>query len=244
MEALPRSSAVARLAAGENMAARICRFQAFARSVGDAGLSDAFDEDALLSMAIGGDRAALHELLLEYYDVVTAHVARRLSKPIEGMPMREDIVQETFAQVIRDFEHFQRHGDQSFAAWLKKIAEHRIQDAIRRAERLKRGGGRQRIRAPIRPDQSSMADLVEQLSAGGHSPSSSAARHEAIAAVQAEIDALPADYGLAVRLRLLECRSLEETAAVMNRSPRAVQGLLDRAKKKMRDAIGRLSLYE
>ena len=129
-------------------------------------------------------------------------------------------------------------------AWLKRIVEHRIQDAVRRGARLKRGGGRQRIYAPIRPDQSSMADLVEQLSAGGHSPSSSAARHEAIAAVQAEIDALPADYGLAVRLRLLECRSLEETAAVMNRSPRAVQGLLDRAKKKMRDAIGRLSLYE
>ena len=41
----------------------------------------------------------------------------------------------------------------------------------------------------------------------------------------------------------LKCRTLEETAAVMNRSPRAVQGLLDRAKKKMRDAIGRLSLY-
>ena len=207
-------------------------------------MSDAFDEGELLSTAIAGDQAALHELLLEHYDGVTAHVARRLSKPIQGVTSREDIVQETFAQVIRDFKHFQPRSDQSFLAWLKKIAEHRVQDAIRRAERLKRGGGRQRIRAPIRPDKSSLADLVEQLSADGRSPSSSAARHEAIAAVQAEIEALPADYGLAVRLRLLECRSLEETATVMNRSPRAVQGLLDRAKKKMRDAIGRLSLYE
>lgn len=195
-------------------------------------------------MAIAGDRAALHELMLEHYDAVHAHVVRRLSLARQDATSCEDIVQETFAQVIRDLQQFQPHNDHSFLAWLKTIAEHRIQDAIRYAERVKRGGGRQRIRAPIRPDRSSMVDLVEELSAGSHSPSSSAARHEAIAAVQAEIDALPADYGRAVRLRLLEGRSLEETAAIMQRSPRAVQGLLDRAKKKMRDAIGSLSLYQ
>ena len=61
-------------------------------------MSDAFDEEKLLSMAIAGDRAALHELLLEHYDGVAAHVARRLSKPIQGVTSRDDIVQENFAQ--------------------------------------------------------------------------------------------------------------------------------------------------
>ena len=67
--------------------------------------------------------------------------------------------------------------------------------------------------------------------------------HEAVAALTDAIDALPDDNRQAVQLRLLEGKSLEETAEIMNRSPRAIQGLVDRAKKKMRATLGRLSNY-
>jgi RNA polymerase sigma-70 factor (ECF subfamily) len=70
------------------------------------------------------------------------------------------------------------------------------------------------------------------------------AGHEAVKAVRDAIRDLPEDYRQAVELRLLEGRSLEETAEAMNRSARAVQGLVDRAKRKMRAALVRLSLYE
>ncbi len=63
-------------------------------------------------------------------------------------------------------------------------------------------------------------------------------------AVQNTIAQLPEDYRHAVQLRLLEGRSLEEVAEAMDRTPRAVQGLIDRAKKKMRADLGRLSLYQ
>ena len=69
-------------------------------------------------------------------------------------------------------------------------------------------------------------------------------RHEAIEAVHEAIDALPEEYRQAVRLRFLEGKSLEEIAELMGRSPRAVQGLVDRAKEKMRATLGRLSVYE
>ena len=63
-------------------------------------------------------------------------------------------------------------------------------------------------------------------------------------AIQNAIAELPDEYRRAVQLMLLECKSLEETAQIMNRGPRAVQGLIDRAKKKMRAVLGRLSMYE
>lgn len=67
--------------------------------------------------------------------------------------------------------------------------------------------------------------------------------HEAVRAVLDAIDALPDDNQQAVQLRLLQGKSLQETAELMHRSPRAIQGLVDRAKRKMRAALGRLSNY-
>ena len=207
-------------------------------------MSDVVTDRELLAQAISGDRAALHELMLVHYQVLLRHIEHRIGPPLRGVVSAEDIIQQTFVEVIRDLEHFTPRTDQSFFAWLKKIAENRTRDAVKYQKCLKRGGNRRQVRTHALPQESSVADLVELLSAGSQTPSRSAARHDAVAAVQQTIDALPNDYREAVQLRLLMGKSLEEVAAIMDRSPRAVQGLVDRAKKKMRAALGRLSLYE
>ena len=122
-------------------------------------MPDAGNEQALLLAAIAGDRAALDELLLDHYEQVAAHVARRMPLAIQGAISSDDIVQETFVHVIRDVGNFRPHNDQSFLAWIKRIAEHRIHDATRYAERQKRGGGRQARREPgeIREDRQNPA---------------------------------------------------------------------------------------
>ncbi len=92
--------------------------------------------------------------------------------------------------------------------------------------------------------ESSLYDIVEMLSAASHTASRSVARHEAVQAVQDAIDELPSHYRQAVQLHLLEGKSLDEVASIMNRGPRAVQGLVDRAKKKLAAVLERLSRYE
>ena len=205
-------------------------------------MSDAATDPELLSKATMGDRVALHELLLSHYAQITEHLENRIPRRIQGEISAEDIVQQTFVQVLRHIHDFKPRTDHSFLAWLKKIAENSMQDTVRRLTREKRGGQRWRVSNDI--PESSVNDLVEMLSAGSHTPSRSVARHEAIAAVQQSIEALPDDYRQAVQLRLLDGKSLTETANIMNRSPRAVQGLVDRAKKTMRATLGRFSLYE
>ncbi len=136
-------------------------------------------------------------------------------------------------------------GDRvAILCWLTAIAENKIMDAVKGLQRQKRGGTRQRIRQVAATDSHSVAELVNLLSGGGHTPSRSVAGHEAVQAVQQAIGQLPEEYQQAVQLRLLEGKSLDETAQLMNRGPRAVQGLIDRAKKNMCAALGRLSIYE
>ena len=206
-------------------------------------MSDGPTEE-LVASAAAGNRTALDELLLVNYEPVTAHISRRLSSQYRNLIAVEDIVQQTFVHAIRDIRQFRPRSNGAFLSWLKRIAENRTMDAIRRLSREKNV-----VRTEVRPHancecDSPVRDLVELLSTGSNTPSRSAARHEAVAAIRHSLETLPQDYRQAVELRLLAGKSLQETATIMNRSDRAVQGLIDRAKKKMRAALGRLSLYE
>jgi RNA polymerase sigma factor (sigma-70 family) len=93
-------------------------------------------------------------------------------------------------------------------------------------------------------EESSLHDMVEMLSAASHTASRSAMRHEAVLAVADAIAELPPDYQRAVQLHLIDGKALQETATIMSRSARSVQGLIDRVKKKMRAALGCLSRYQ
>lgn len=186
---------------------------------------------------------AQQQLLLRHYDRLADHVARKIPARFQSMVSAEDVVHQTFLQVLRNISKFSLRSEHSLYAWIRTIADNRMTDAIRHLShepRANRPGGR--CGASI--DQSRAADLVDLLSAGGHTPSRSVARHEAVAAVQDAMNELPDHYLQAIELRMFEGKSLEETATIMQRSPRAVQGLVDRAKKKMRDVLDRLSLYE
>ena len=200
-------------------------------------------ESELVEKAVAGDRVAIQQLLMSHTSVLTRFAASRLPKSVRDVVDPEDIVQQTFAQAFRSISRYRQQEGASFLSWLTGIAENKIMDTVKGLQREKRGGNRQRVRH-VATESRSVADLVNLLSTGSHTPSRSVAGHEAVGAIQNAIAELPEEYRRAVQLRLLECKSLEETAQLMNRGPRAVQGLIDRAKKKMRAALGRLSMYE
>jgi RNA polymerase sigma-70 factor (ECF subfamily) len=195
----------------------------------------------LIAESVSGNRVSLQRLLLSQYIAIAQHVECRMPRQAEVPFDADDILQETVVRVIRHIGRCTANTEASFRAWLKKIAENCIQDEIRRAKSEKRGGKHTRAAPRASALESSIGDVVDLLSAGSHTPSRSAARHEAIAAVRMSIEALPTEYRRAVELRLLKGKSLDETAAVLGCSPRAVQGLVDRAKKKMRADLARLA---
>lgn len=206
-------------------------------------MTDTANARELVDRAVGGDRAALERLMLDHYGTLLRQVDQRLPKSLQSVVDAEDIVQLTYAQVFARIDQYEDRPDGSFLSWMQAIAENRLRDAIRAQRRKKRGGDRVRVSAAPVDKQSAAANLFDLLAASGNTPSRSVARREGIRAIQIVVAGLPDEHRQAVELRYFEGYSLEETAQRMGRSTGAVRGLLDRAKKKMREALERASRF-
>ncbi|MHB9048252.1 MAG: sigma-70 family RNA polymerase sigma factor [Pirellulales bacterium] len=206
-------------------------------------MSELESEHELIARAIRLDQAALERLLFHHYAPLARHVGSFLPAALQGVVSVEDVLQETFIHVFRDIGRFEPRAEGSFAGWLRNIADHRLHDMLRACTRKKRGGDRHRVLGLPHDAQGSVFDLDKWLSASGSTPSRHMARGEVVQAVQVAVAGLAEDYREVIRWRYLEGKSVEETAAIMGRSPGAVRGLADRAKEKIREALGRSSGY-
>jgi RNA polymerase sigma-70 factor (ECF subfamily) len=199
-------------------------------------------EGWLVERAITGDQAALERLLLTQYDQLERHIRLKLPQRLQSVQAVEDILQLSFMHAFRHIGRFQPRSDASFTDWLTRIADNRLMDAIREHDRQKRGGEMQRVEDRA-ADESRLVDLWQSLAAEEATASSMAARGEAIHALQVALAALPPDQHDAIRLHLLEGKSLEETAATMKRTPDAIRGLVFRGKQALHEALGRASRW-
>jgi RNA polymerase sigma-70 factor (ECF subfamily) len=200
-------------------------------------------DQELIREAIAGDRNALGQLLLQQYERLAACLEPQLPDDLRPVFSVEDILQQAFAQAFRDICQFTDRGEGSFFAWLKTVAEHRLRDAIKRQRRQKRGGGRRRVEHVDPASSSSAVQLIEILAADDTTASQVLAHHEAEQALRVALAALSEDQRSVVELRHLQKKSWSEIADTMGRSPAAVRSLEDRARKKLRDALGSLSRY-
>ena len=193
-------------------------------------------ERKLLAEAKDGKTEALETLLLECFDAIQRRLTPQIPRWARSLVDVEDLMQQTFAQAFRDFDSFSPRGPGSFLAWLRKIADHRLLDALRSLKRKKRGGDRRRIVAAA-TDESWRTDLMDMIADEGHRPSQIARRKEAIDALEEALTLLSDDQAEAFRLRHIEGLDLDEIGKRMGRSPDGARGVVQRARARLREIL-------
>jgi RNA polymerase sigma-70 factor (ECF subfamily) len=197
----------------------------------------------LIAMAKGGDRPALEQLLLTHAPLVSRHIARRFLPSLKRVVSPDDILQETLLQAFLGIGKFEQTSPESFCAWLKTIADMRLLDALKAQRRQKRGGQFKQVPDGRDSQTSWVIELIEQLPGDASTASRRMARGESVLAIQVGMAGLPGDQREAIRLHLLEDKSLDETAVALNRSTNAVRSLIHRGKQNLAEALGRASLW-
>lgn len=186
------------------------------------------DVRQLLQRARDGDEEALGELLQEHRPYLRLLALRVVEGPLAARLDPSDVIQQTLLSAIRDFPAFDGSQPREFLAWLVRIHERNLQDAVREhIVSQKRGIGREQA----------LAEATALLDGNISSPSARLLQGEQAVWLAQALESLPADQREAVRLRHLEGKSLAEMAEKMDRSERAVAALLNRGIVNLRKRI-------
>jgi len=193
----------------------------------------------LVERATAGDPDSLGELLARFGPRVEAHL--RIGRLWQTMLEPGDVMQVTYLEAFLQISSFRPEQFNQFEAWLARIAENNLRDAIRGLERQKQLPPSRRIAEPSASD--SCVGLYEQLAATSTTPSRLAARKDIERLMQAAIDRLPPDYATAIRLYDLEGRPMSDVMTTMKRSAGSVHMLRARAHERLGELLGSASAW-
>jgi RNA polymerase sigma-70 factor, ECF subfamily len=167
-----------------------------------------------MDAADGIDGEALHS----QYPEVFRYVSRRVP-PQEA----EDITMQVFAAALEALPQFR--GECSLSIWLLSIAHKKVVDALRR-----RAARRETLASELTSWETATDPMSEAIASSLEGPETALVRQEARRAMRHLVDQLNKDQREVLLLRYAEERSMAEIAAIMARSPAAVNSLLQRAR--------------
>ena len=197
--------------------------------------------DDILRKANTGDAEALAALLREVGPRVRERIAPKIGRQWAGLIEADDVMQVTYLETFVQFGRMTIKDEESFVAWLTKVAENNLCDAIRAFACAKRPDPRKRVTGSANDE--SFVGLVEVLGVTTTTPSRVAAEHEGVSIMNRALAGLPADYAKVVRLFDLECKPIEEVARELGRSTGACYMLRARAHDALREAMGTASQF-
>ncbi len=196
-------------------------------------------DQQLIKSAVQGDTASITALLERHGTTVERSL--QIGATWQSMIDSADVMQVTYLEAFLRIQSFDPDRGSSFEAWLRRIAENNLRDAIKGLSRKKQPPPKNRIKPGGLED--SLVGLYEMFSASISTPSQQVGRGEICRAVEAAITALPERYQKVVQLYDIEGRSIEEVASELKRSPGAVHMLRARAQDRLRELLGTPSMF-
>jgi RNA polymerase sigma factor (sigma-70 family) len=194
-----------------------------------AAAGTAATDDQLVAAIRDGSDEALEALFLRYKDRIGAYVRGIVSDQGKA----EDIVQETFISALRSLRSSQRPI--AFRPWIYQIARNACIDQLRRQKRA--------TEISLDSDAFNLQD-EGRISQSRPSTHSEVARREDMHALRQAFGGLPDSQHEALVMRELEGLSYTEIASRMNVSPAAVESMLFRARRGLKDEYDEISTGE
>ena len=198
-----------------------------------------FDPEQLLAEARGGRRESLGRALELNRTYLTLLARTQIDLHLQGRVDASDVVQETFLDACRDFDHFRGSSPGEWVAWLRKILIYNLARVVQRQVVAQKRSARREVSLEqhVAVMERSSGRIETALVGRSSSPSSQARRSERAARVADQLARLSSDYREVLVLRNLEGLAFSEVAQRMGRSAGAVRILWVRAVDQLRQLL-------
>ena len=185
------------------------------------------DERAVVERAMQGDKRAFERIYRYYAPVLFSYV---LVPMLGDKDDAHDCVRETFISANRALPRYEWRGD-SIYPWLKTLAKNKARDLLRASGRRQRLRGAFSHHLDVFGDREPATPIEEVVQ-----------RQSMRTRIEAILDTLNPRYSRVLRLRLLEDRSREECAELLEVKIGTLDVLLFRACKAFRAACEKRGL--
>ncbi len=169
-----------------------------------------FDGEERLVEAARWDAGAFRQLYNHYFPRVFAYVSYRVG----SAPDTEDLVSQTFMKVVEEIHRFEWRHDNSFAAWLFRIAHNLVSNYHRHNRRA---------------EETLPLDELPDIAASALLPDDLELRKETFAHLHKLVDALPERRREVITLKFFGGLNNREIARVLGIDERTVASNLCRA---------------
>ena len=176
-------------------------------------------DELTIARAQRGDMKAKRALVERYQRPVFALVSRLLRGRADS-GLVEDIAQETFLRVFRALPRFDRNGPARLSTWILTIASHRSIDELRRR------------RLDTRPIEAEGVDL-----SSGDRADEATERKVLARLIQQAVERLTPEYQAAFILREYHGLEYTEIARALDIDLGTVKSRLNRARRRLREAL-------
>lgn len=185
----------------------------------------------MLQRAKGADAAAMEQLLQRYRPYLRVLCDVRLPNLCQRREDPSDVVQQTLMDATRGLPEFRGSTPGEFEAWMLRLLERNLLQAVRRHTSAKRDVRREQAALSL----NGSGDLRwHSLSGDSSSPSQVVFRGEAAILLAEALQKLPERQRTAVELRYLAGQPLERIGEMMSTTKGAAAGLIRRGVEELR----------
>ena len=183
---------------------------------------DAPSDEQLVRRVVRGDEQAFAQLLRRHLNAINHYLYRLTASRADA----DELCQETFLLLWRKAATFQP-GRVQFSTWLHRIAHNRFVDYIRKAKRA----------GEIERPMSQAASALDRTSDPNGAPETIRRTDEMRQHLHTALRALPANQRDAILLCHQQGLSNREAAIVLGVGARALESLLARARRTLRQVL-------
>ena len=194
----------------------------------------------LVARARLGDDGALSNLFEIFRPQLVRMVGLRLDAPLRGRLDPDDVVQQSWLEIIRRFPKWRAQASPPYHLWVRLVTSETLAQLRRHHLATMRDARHEVATAESRPSVSA-ASVAEVLVAGGTTPTKALVRAELRARVLSALEELEDLDREIVVLRQFEGLSNEDAAAELGIEPPAASKRFVRALARLRPALRALA---